>query len=84
MKLKVKIDIGNTFSKSFTALGRSSIEENEASGTCLEVNLCAPGVIDPDGSLLVRCSLEEVVSLPAALKDMIPKLDERALWPKRL
>lgn len=84
MKLKVNIEVGNNFSKSFIALGRSSSEDNAKKGDCLEVNLGAPGVIENDGSLRVRCTLEEVVSLPPALRDMIPRLDERALWPKRL
>jgi hypothetical protein len=84
MKLKVNLAVGSAFSKSFTALGRSSVEDDLKTGCCLEVNLDAPGVSGTDGDLTVRCSLEEVVSLPAALQDMIPRLDERAQWPKRL
>lgn len=84
MKLKVGLAVGKNFSKSFTALGRSSPKDDLKSSSCLQVNLNAPDVLGPDGDLLVRCSLEEVVLLPPELRDMIPRLDERALWPKRL
>mmetsp|Transcript_207 Transcript_207/g.456 ORF Transcript_207/g.456 Transcript_207/m.456 type:complete len:380 (+) Transcript_207:66-1205(+) len=84
MKLLVTITVGDTFSKSFESQGRSTHEADLASGNCLGVNLSAPGVLRPDGSLAVRCSLEEVVNIPANLRNLIPKLDERAQWPKRL
>lgn len=84
MQLKVGIDVGSNFSKSFVSLGKSTPEEDMKSSSCLQVNLDAPGVLSPDGDLIVRCTLEEVVSLPATLRDMIPRLDERAQWPKRL
>lgn len=86
MKLGIDVSAGsaNAFSKSFVALGRSTPAADREAGRCLGVNLDAPGVLCPDGSLLVRCSLQEVVLIPATLRDMIPKLDERAQWPKRL
>jgi len=84
MKLKVGLSIGSNFSKSFVALGKNSPKDDMKTSSCLQVNLDAPGVVGPDGELTVRCALEEVVSLPSALQDMIPRLDERALWPKRL
>jgi len=84
MQLKVKIDVGSSFSKSFVSLGKNTPEEDMKTSSCLQVNLDAPGVLSPEGDLIVRCSLEEVVSLPATLRDMIPRLDERAQWPKRL
>jgi len=84
MKLRVEITAGEAFSRSFVALGRSACEADLKDGNCLGVNLSAPGVLQTDGSLVVRCALEEVVLIPGALRDMIPKLDERAHWPKRL
>jgi len=48
------------------------------------VNFEAPLVLGEDGSLTVRCNLEEVVTIPPGVRDMIPRLDERASWPKRL
>eukprot|EP00929_Paragymnodinium_shiwhaense_P016736 TRINITY_DN125363_c0_g1_i1.p1 TRINITY_DN125363_c0_g1~~TRINITY_DN125363_c0_g1_i1.p1 ORF type:complete len:396 (-),score=50.00 TRINITY_DN125363_c0_g1_i1:40-1158(-) len=84
MKLQVSISAGSAFSKEFVALGRSTPEEDLKHGRCLQVNLDAPGVLGPDGSLQVKCELVKVASIPKALQDMIPKLDERALWPKRL
>lgn len=84
MKLKVELTVGSNFAKSFVSLGKSTPQDDIASSACLQVNLNAPDVLGPDGELLVRCALEEVVNLPPALKDMIPRLDERALWPKRL
>jgi len=84
MQLKVGIDVGSNFSKSFVSGGFCTPEEDLKASRCLQVNLDAPGVLSPDGDLIVRCTLEEVVSLPATLRDMIPRLDERAQWPKRL
>jgi len=84
MKLQVEISVGDSFSKSFVALGRNSPSDDLKTENCLRVNLYAPGVLGPDGSLKVACRLEKVVSIPSTLRDMIPKLDERALWPKRL
>mmetsp|Transcript_17470 Transcript_17470/g.31021 ORF Transcript_17470/g.31021 Transcript_17470/m.31021 type:complete len:351 (-) Transcript_17470:42-1094(-) len=84
MQLRVELAVGSAFSKSIIGLGRSTPEADLKAGQCLQVNLGAPGVLDPDGSLTVRCSLEEVVAIPAALREMIPKLDERANWPKRI
>jgi len=84
MKLRVGVSAGDAFARSFEALGKSTPEFDLQVGACLQVNLDAPGVMDSDGSLKVRCILEEVVQIPPALRDMIPKLDERALWPKRL
>merc|ERR1712157_18781 len=79
MKLRVGIAVGTSFSKSFVALGKSTYEDDLKAGNCLQVNIDAPGVLGPDGSLTVRCALEEVATIPATLRDMIPKLDERAL-----
>jgi len=84
MKLRVGLSVGATFSNSFESLGRNTPEDDLKKGACLQVNLKAPGVLTPEGDLAVRCVLEEVVSIPPALQDMIPKLDERAAWPKRL
>lgn len=84
MRLRVGMAAGDAFSRSFEAKGRSTPEIDLKEGAYLQVNLDAPGVLSPDGSLRVRCALEEVVQIPPALRDMIPKLDERALWPKRL
>lgn len=86
MQLQVKVEAGSNFSRSFIALGTPGYgcEDDMKNKRCLEVNLDAPGVLSKDGDLIVRCTLEEVVSLPATLRDMIPRLDERAQWPKRL
>lgn len=84
MKLKVGLAVGSAFSKSFVAKGRSTPDADIKAGDCLQVNLAAPGVLGDNGVLVVRCDLEEVVTIPATLRDMIPKLEERALWPKRL
>lgn len=84
MQLKVRLQVGEVFEKTFVALGKRTREEDIGDASCLEVNLGAPGVLTPQGDILVRCALEEVVSLPPTLKDMIPQLDERAQWPKRL
>lgn len=84
MQLRVSLTVGSAFSKTFIAQGRSTPEADMKTGSCLQVNLDAPGVVKEDGSILVRCCLEEVVTIPPSLKDMIPRLDERALWPKRL
>lgn len=84
MRLRVAVAVGEAFAKTFEAVGKSSAEEDLKASRCLEVNLDVPSVLGPDGSLTVRCALEEVVTIPPALRDMIPKLDERASWPKRL
>lgn len=84
MRLQVGISVGSMFSKSFVALGKADFKDDLQAGSCLEVNLDAPGVLSPDGSLIVNCALEKVVSIPSSLRDMMPRLDERALWPKRL
>merc|ERR1712083_325291 len=80
MRLQVDITAGNSFSKSFEALGRTTAEDDLRAGSFLQVNLDAPGVLESDGSLLVRCALEKVVQIPANLRELIPKLDERASW----
>jgi len=84
MKLRVTLAAGEAFSKTFVASGRATPKEDIAAGNFLAVNLAAPGVLSSEGTLSVRCTLEDVVSIPGPLRDMIPKLDERALWPKRL
>merc|ERR1712232_480869 len=84
MKLKVCLSVGDSFSNGFVSQGRYTPKQDLVSGNFLKVNLDAPDVLTDDGTLIVHCALEEVVSLPLALKDMIPKLDERAAWPKRL
>lgn len=84
MQLQVDVSVGTAFSKSFLSEGRSTPEDDLKSGACLQVNLDAPGVLQEDGTLTVQCALEKVVSIPFALREMIPKLDERASWPKRL
>jgi len=84
MRLRVGVAVGEAFSKSFIAQGRSTRDADTNMGSCLGVNLSAPGALRPDGSLTVRCTLEEVVQIPTTLRDLIPKLDERAHWPKRL
>lgn len=84
MKLRVSLQVGDAFSKSFVSQGRHTYNEDLQSGQCLQVNVGAPDVVGPDGSLMVQCALEEVEAIPRQLKDMIPRLDERALWPKRL
>lgn len=85
MRLRVKLEVGEgNFSKSFEAVGKSTGDADLKAGRCLQVNLSAPSVLEKDGSLVVRAALEEVVAIPAALRDMIPRLDERASWPKRL
>jgi len=84
MRLSLDLDVGGVFSKNLIVTGKSTHEEDIKSETCLQVNLEAPGVLGKDDTLTVRCSLDKVVSIPPALQDMIPQLDERALWPKRL
>mmetsp|Transcript_75012 Transcript_75012/g.202660 ORF Transcript_75012/g.202660 Transcript_75012/m.202660 type:complete len:364 (-) Transcript_75012:104-1195(-) len=85
MRLRVKLEEGSgSFSKTFEAVGRASGEDDLKQGRFLPVNMDAPNVFESDGSLIVRAALEEVVTIPAALRDMIPRLDERASWPKRL
>merc|ERR1712113_704822 len=85
MRLMVNLQIGQgAFSKSFHAVGNRQAEDDIEAGEFLTANLSAPGVFEPDGSLVVRAALEEVVTLPNALRDMIPRLNERASWPKRL
>lgn len=84
MKLQVELTVGDAFSKSYVSLGRTNVDEDIKQGSFLQVNLDASGVLAPDGSILVRCALEKVVQIPANLRELIPKLDERASWPKRL
>jgi hypothetical protein len=84
MRLKVELSVGNSFSNSFIAEGKNTPEVDHKNGACLQVNLDIPDVVDADGTLVVRCALEEVVSMPASVRDMIPRLNERASWPKRL
>lgn len=85
MRLMVNLQIGQgSFSKSFHAVGNRQTDRDINDGDFLTVNLSAPGVFEPDGSLVIRAALEEVVTLPNALRDMIPRLNERASWPKRL
>jgi len=84
MQLRVGISVGDAFSKTFVALGCHTPEVDIKNGACLGVNLDAPNVLGSDGSLTISCFLESVVQIPRALEAMIPKLDERALWPKRL
>eukprot|EP00927_Polykrikos_kofoidii_P077985 TRINITY_DN7486_c0_g1_i1.p1 TRINITY_DN7486_c0_g1~~TRINITY_DN7486_c0_g1_i1.p1 ORF type:complete len:374 (-),score=79.04 TRINITY_DN7486_c0_g1_i1:95-1216(-) len=84
MKMEVTVSVGEAFSKTFIAEGNTSNEESMKKSSCLQVNLEAPGVLAADGSLTVRCALEKVVYTPPSLRDMIPRLDERAQWPKRL
>eukprot|EP00928_Gymnodinium_smaydae_P002916 TRINITY_DN11065_c1_g2_i2.p1 TRINITY_DN11065_c1_g2~~TRINITY_DN11065_c1_g2_i2.p1 ORF type:complete len:365 (+),score=72.24 TRINITY_DN11065_c1_g2_i2:83-1177(+) len=84
MKLQVNVSVGSAFSKSFIAVGKATYQDDLKTGSFLHVNLDAPGVLDSDGALKVNCTLEAVVSIPNGLRDMMPKLNERALWPKRL
>mmetsp|Transcript_68859 Transcript_68859/g.128533 ORF Transcript_68859/g.128533 Transcript_68859/m.128533 type:complete len:222 (-) Transcript_68859:35-700(-) len=84
MKLEVSLEVGSSFSKTFISVGRSTQEEDLKAGLCLQVNLDAPGALEESGDLLVRCKLEKVHFIPPPLKEKIPKLDERASWPKRL
>jgi len=84
MQLRVNLSVGSAFSKSVIAMGKSTVQDDIRTQSYLQVNLDAPGVLGEDGSLNVRCSLEEVLAIPLALRDMIPKLDERANWPKRI
>merc|ERR1712014_191047 len=82
MQLQISLSVGSAFSKTILALGKSSVEDDLKAASYLQVNLGAPGVIAEDGSLTVSCKLEEVVSIPAQLRGMIPKLNERTKWPK--
>lgn len=85
MRLKVQLESGGgSFSKTIEAIGRASGTEDLAQGRFLSMNMDVPTVFETDGSLLVRASLEQVVTIPPALRDMIPRLDERVNWPKRL
>jgi len=85
MRLRVQLEVGSgAFSKSIEVSGKTSWEKDLSEGRCLPVNFSAPKVLEQDGSLAVRVSLEEVVALPPTLHDMIPGFDKRALWPKRL
>mmetsp|Transcript_20472 Transcript_20472/g.46345 ORF Transcript_20472/g.46345 Transcript_20472/m.46345 type:complete len:346 (+) Transcript_20472:47-1084(+) len=84
LALKVSLRIGENFLKTIVAKGKATIEEDLTEGSFLQVNLNAPGVLEKDGSLPVVCTLEEVVSMPRQLAEMIPKLDERVNWPKRI
>lgn len=84
MVLKIQICAGEAFSKTIMARGRATHAEDAAAGECLVVNFQAPGVFDSQGDLCITAKLEEVASLPKELHQMIPQLNERALWPKRL
>mmetsp|Transcript_58845 Transcript_58845/g.137440 ORF Transcript_58845/g.137440 Transcript_58845/m.137440 type:complete len:215 (+) Transcript_58845:60-704(+) len=84
MKLEVSLEVGSSFSKTFISVGRNTQEEDLKAGLCLQVNLDAPGALEESGDLLVRCKLEKVHFIPEPLKEKIPRLDERASWPKRL
>lgn len=84
MVLQVQICAGAAFSKTIMARGRSTHAEDVTAGECLVVNFRAPDVFDSKGDLCITAKLEEVVSLPKELHQMIPQLNERALWPKRL
>lgn len=84
MRLQVTLSVGTSFSKTIIALGKSTMEEDLKSGSFLQVNLEAPGVLADDGSLTVHCKLDQVLAIPRSLQEMIPKLDERANWPKRI
>eukprot|EP00933_Yihiella_yeosuensis_P083215 TRINITY_DN97408_c0_g1_i1.p1 TRINITY_DN97408_c0_g1~~TRINITY_DN97408_c0_g1_i1.p1 ORF type:complete len:348 (+),score=42.53 TRINITY_DN97408_c0_g1_i1:116-1159(+) len=84
MQLRVSLSVGTSFCKSIIAVGRNTAEADLQTGQFLQVNLLAPGVLAEDGSFAVKCSLEEVVAIPLQLQEMIPKLDERANWPKRI
>lgn len=84
MQLQVTLSVGTSFSKTLIALGKATIEEDLKQQSFLQVNLGAPGVLAEDGSLTVRCQLDKVLAIPRSLQEMIPKLDERANWPKRI
>lgn len=84
MRLRIGLEVGGLFSKSIEAVGKNTPEDDMKADQCLTVNLAAPMVLNRDGSLSVKCILEEVVTIPPGVRDMIPRLDERALWPKRL
>ena len=84
MQLQVTLSVGTSFSKTIVALGKSTMEEDLKQGSFLQVNLEAPGVLAEDGSLTVHCKLDQVLAIPRSLRELIPKLDERANWPKRI
>lgn len=84
MKLRITLGVGSSFSKTLIAVGRSTVQEDLKSANFLQVNMDAPGVLATDGSLTVTCTLDEVVAIPGQMTEMIPKLDERANWPKRI
>eukprot|EP00930_Biecheleria_cincta_P090283 TRINITY_DN79632_c0_g1_i1.p1 TRINITY_DN79632_c0_g1~~TRINITY_DN79632_c0_g1_i1.p1 ORF type:complete len:361 (-),score=59.36 TRINITY_DN79632_c0_g1_i1:74-1102(-) len=84
MQLQISLSVGSAFSKTILALGKSTVEDDLKAASYLQVNLGAPGVLAEDGSITVSCKLEEVVSIPAQLRGMIPKLNERTKWPKRI
>lgn len=84
MKMQVHLAVGSSFSKSFVSEGRATVKEDLQHDRCMQVNLDVPGVLESDGVLTVRCTLQQLVSVPRNLQEMMPKLDERALWPKRL
>lgn len=84
MKMQVHLAVGTSFSKSFVSEGRATHQEDLQHDRCMQVNLDVPGVLGAGDVLTVRCTLEQLVSVPRNLQEMMPKLDERALWPKRL
>lgn len=84
LSMKVSLSIGTAFSKTLMSQGTATIQEDLVAGQYLQVNLRAPGVLAEDGSLTVQCALDQVVSMPRQLEEMIPRLDERVNWPKRI
>eukprot|EP00811_Abedinium_folium_P002878 NODE_12648_length_1212_cov_3.655300.p1 GENE.NODE_12648_length_1212_cov_3.655300~~NODE_12648_length_1212_cov_3.655300.p1 ORF type:complete len:363 (+),score=126.82 NODE_12648_length_1212_cov_3.655300:109-1089(+) len=84
MQLRVSLQVGDFFKRSFVAAGRRTRVEDLREDNCLQVNLAAPGVLTAEGDLIIQCTLEEVISLPQNLHHMIPQLDARTKWPKRI
>ncbi|CAJ1362018.1 unnamed protein product [Effrenium voratum] len=84
MQLQVTLSVGSSFSRTLVAQGKATLEEDLLAGHFLQVNLDAPGVLAEDGSLTVQCKLDEVVTIPQSLAQMIPALDQRVNWPKRI
>eukprot|EP00439_Symbiodinium_sp_Y106_P068214 s142_g11.t1 len=81
MTTKIAMTMASTaFSKTLMSEGTATIQDNLVAGQYLQVNLRAPGVLAEDGSLTVQCALDQVVSMPRQLEEMIPRLDERAAW----
>mmetsp|Transcript_14 Transcript_14/g.25 ORF Transcript_14/g.25 Transcript_14/m.25 type:complete len:357 (+) Transcript_14:69-1139(+) len=85
MRLGVKLeDSSGAFCKTFESIGKSSPEDDLKASRFLGINAAAPRVIQPDGSLTIRATLEQVVAIPGKLAELMPRLDERVHWPKRL